>query len=71
MDRLYKSGVMFLGALLLGLTFTVQFTASREGVGIVTPETVPQLENELHNTRAEIEGLQHQYGDSGGEGIEA
>ncbi|MGI6703067.1 MAG: DUF881 domain-containing protein [Clostridia bacterium] len=63
MDRLYKSGVMFLGALLLGLTFTVQFTASREGVGIVTPETVPQLENELHNTRAEIEGLQHQYGD--------
>jgi uncharacterized protein YlxW (UPF0749 family) len=61
MDRLYKNGVFFLAALLLGLTFTIQFKTSQQEVGIVTSETVPQLENDLHNINLEIEGLRQQY----------
>ncbi len=61
MKKLFKNGVMFLGALLLGLTLTVQFKIPQEGIGLISPETVPQLENDLHNTLSEIDGLHKQY----------
>lgn len=63
MDRLYKNGVIFLGALLLGITLTIQLKIPQEGIGLITPDTIPQLENELHNTKAEIKGLGQQYND--------
>ncbi len=63
MERLYKNVVIFLAALLLGLTFTIQFKTTQQGVGIVTPDTVPQLNNELHNIKTEIESLRQQQSD--------
>lgn len=57
MNRLYKNTMVLIAALFLGLTLTIQFKSSQEQVGIVTSETVPQLENELHNISSEVEGL--------------
>src|SRR5690606_11912328 len=63
MNRLYKNTMVLIAALFLGLTLTIQFKSSQEQVGIVTSETVPQLENELHNLSSEIEGLRQQLTD--------
>jgi uncharacterized protein YlxW (UPF0749 family) len=60
MNRLYKNTMVLIAALFLGLTLTIQFKSSQEQVGIVTSETVPQLENELHNISSEVEGLRQQ-----------
>lgn len=61
MKDFLKKGVMFLGALLLGLTLTIQFKIPQEGIGLISADTVPQLENDLHNTMSEIDGLRQQY----------
>jgi uncharacterized protein YlxW (UPF0749 family) len=63
MARRHKNIIILFAAILLGLTFTIQFKTTQQGVGIVTSDTVPQLSNELHNTKAEVESLRQQLGD--------
>lgn len=58
MGKIIKNTLIFLAALILGFTFTTQIRTTHSEVGILTPKTIPQLENELHNIRAEVEGLE-------------
>lgn len=63
MAKGYKNLIIFFAALVLGLTVTIQFKTVQQGVGIITSDTVPQLSNELHNTRDEIDSLKQQVAD--------
>jgi uncharacterized protein YlxW (UPF0749 family) len=63
MARRYENIIIFFAALLLGITLTIQFRTAQQGVGIITSDTVPQLNNELHNTKSEIESLRQQLAD--------
>jgi uncharacterized protein YlxW (UPF0749 family) len=60
MNRLIKNIFIFSAALALGFTFTMQVRNDQLGVGIVTPETIPQLNNELHNYKSEVDSLKQQ-----------
>jgi uncharacterized protein YlxW (UPF0749 family) len=63
MDKRLKSIFAFFAVLMLSFTLTLQLRNQQQGVGIMTPETVPQLSNELHNMKSEIESLKQQVAD--------
>ena len=63
MGNIIKNLFIFLATLVLGFTFTTQIRTDHSEVGIITPNTIPQLENELHNLKLEVENLQQQLQD--------
>jgi uncharacterized protein YlxW (UPF0749 family) len=60
MDKQLKNIIAFFAVFILSFTLTLQTRNQQQGVGILTPETVPQLNNELHNLKSEIDSLKQQ-----------
>ncbi len=55
MNKIFGKFFILIAAFALGFTFTVQVKNDILGIEFITPQTVIQLENELHNYNMEIE----------------
>lgn len=61
MDKLSENLLILFATFVLGFAFTVQVKSDIFEVEFITPQTVLQLENELHNYNLEVNSLKQQF----------